>query len=86
MLDRALASRPDHAGLLQCLAVLRVRQGDPAAAADRFRAALALEPGNAGANANLGKALFALGRVAEAAACYRRTAGRMRRPKRSAAR
>ena len=85
MLARALASRPGHAGLLQRLAVLRVRQGDPAAA-DRFHAALAVEPANAGANANLGKALFALGRVAEAAACYRRTAGRMRRPKRSAAR
>lgn len=72
-----LATVPDHADALHLLGLVRFQQGDVGAALDRVQAAVALDPGSALYNANLGRIAAAAGRWEEAARAYRRVLARM---------
>lgn len=68
---RVLEARADHPGALHLLGVLDIQRGQPAAAIDKIRAALAVNPAAAPFHGNLGTALQALGRLDEAIQAYR---------------
>jgi tetratricopeptide (TPR) repeat protein len=68
---RVLAARADHPGALHLTGVLDIQRGDPAAAVDKIRAALTVNPKAAPFHGNLGTALQSLGRFDEAVAAYR---------------
>ena len=65
-LDRVLALWPDTSAALYEKGVLRARQGDLDGAAENFRKAVHLNPWHGRAQADLGIALYRLGRVEEA--------------------
>jgi predicted O-linked N-acetylglucosamine transferase (SPINDLY family) len=70
---RALLSEfPDQADALHLLGVLRAQRGDFSDAADLIGRAVALAPGNAGAQYNLGNVLRSLNRREEALSSYDR--------------
>jgi predicted O-linked N-acetylglucosamine transferase (SPINDLY family) len=68
---RILAAEPSHADALHLLGVAAHQRGQHASAVERIEAALRLQPTAAACN-NLGEAYRALGKPAEAEACYRR--------------
>ncbi|MFZ9635809.1 MAG: tetratricopeptide repeat protein, partial [Alphaproteobacteria bacterium] len=70
--ERVLRERPGHPGALHLMGVLDIQRGEPAAAVEKIRAAIAANPGAAPFHGNLGTALQALGRLDEAAAAYQR--------------
>ena len=72
MAERALALRPGDPQSLQVMGNARHDQGDFAAAAACYRAALIRAPNHAGLWTNLGNSLHALGRPAEALAAQDR--------------
>jgi tetratricopeptide (TPR) repeat protein len=61
VLVQALAGLPGHSLLLATLGQVLYLEGDYAAAADAYRQALAANPGDAGARANLGACRLELG-------------------------
>ena len=77
-LDRAAAvyrtvleQSPEQPDALSMLGVLELQRGDPASAIDLIGKALALQPNNAAAHANMGRALQAVGRLEDAAIALR---------------
>ncbi len=64
----------EHEAIQRLAGLVALRQGDFAAAVERYRAAIALRPDHAGAQFNLGNALRELGRLEEAAEAYGRAA------------
>ena len=67
-----LGTGVEHEAIHRLAGLVALRQGDFAAAAERYRAAIALRPDHAGAQFNLGNALGKLGRLEEAAEAYGR--------------
>lgn len=67
-----LKRRPDHAGALHHLGVVRRAQGQPAQAVALMRAAVVLTPGESALHANLGRALRETGDSAAAARHFAR--------------
>ena len=68
--ERVLRERPGHPGALHLMGVLDIQRGEPAAAVEKIRAAIAANPGAAPFHGNLGTALQALGRLDEAQKHY----------------
>lgn len=79
--ERALALDPENFDALQFLGVVRFRGGDPQAGITLLERALALHPNHASSLNNLGNALRAVGRMAEAVAAYRRAVALVRPPR-----
>jgi len=69
---RVLERQPEHADALHYLGVIVRGHGDSATAAGLIGRAVALNPGDAYAQCNLGNALLDLRRLEEALACYDR--------------
>src|SRR4051812_47699135 len=67
-----LQTDPQQADAWHLLGVLAQQAGQPAVAVDYIGRAIALRPGAAAFYNNQGEAYRALGRLDEAAACYRR--------------
>jgi protein O-GlcNAc transferase len=63
-------AQPRHAGALHVLGIVAAQGGSPAAAADYFRRALAVEPDDPAVGCNLGNALRDLRQPTEALAAY----------------
>lgn len=68
--QRVLRERPGHPGAMHLMGVLDIQRGEPAAAVEKIRAAIAANPGAAPFHGNLGTALQALGRLDEAQGHY----------------
>ncbi len=79
--ERVLALDPENFDALQFLGVIRFRGGDPRAGITLLERALALHPNHASSLNNLGNALRAAGRIAEAIAAYRRAVALVRPPR-----
>lgn len=71
LLSQALAATPGHPVLLSLWGQLLYLEGDYAGAADAYRRALAANPGDAGARANLGACHLELGERAQGEADLR---------------
>ena len=67
-----LAKEPEHADALNLLGVVRLDEGDAAAAAELIEKAIAVNPDHAEAHCNLGVALTHRGELEAAVAAYRR--------------
>ncbi len=72
---RAIAQRPDNALMHYRVGLTLFHAGDPEGAEESFQLATDLDPDYAAAWCMLGEALRALGRFAEARACYHRALG-----------